>query len=424
MMVEEAVSRRQLPEGCEAHRSEVHTLCEAASTSQEAHERTQRLTREARREIVAARHRHEQAQMAADPQRRSDEKDSARESYLAGIADAGDEAARSEATAAWGRAVDRANRSATLAKRTLAKTAAELTKAQDEARASERGEHEARMRAETAEATCLAARVRLAACEEAALVAMAEATVAAATAATSPVTMEHVPAGAPTNPDAGPWATGSVARPPVDVQQGSTKRAAMRAVTYGQPLVIEGLIGGDRPLLELVAQRVADLTGLVSGQAVVQLQELVDAIISAASQDGFLIFDEHHRFWAHLSSAEAADVVSALGRLGFMLEPSEGWHAGRVPTALDLSMALAYAGLDARAIRGLPDKSELAELPRSIDVDAQAFLASRAPDLSLDHVVTSLGHRAETLGPLWNEWGQIRPILLSEQRELTAAVNA
>ena len=405
-MVEEAVSRPSAPEGCETQRTEVHSLCELASTAQEEHERAQRLTREARREIVTARHREEQAQMAADPQRRSDEKEIAREAYRAGMAGAADADARAEVTAAWARAVDRANRSSTLARRTLTKAVSDRAEAEQGIRALEREGHAASLRAETAEASCLAARVRLAACEEAALVAVAEATVAAAQAAPAP---GHVPVA----PDQ-----------PIGDRHAATEHAVIRAVTYGEPLVVEGIIAGDKALLEVTAKRVADLTGLIAGQAVVQLQELVGAIISAASAEGFLIFDERHRFWAHLSSAEAADVVGALGRLGFMLEPSEGWHAGRVPSTMDLSMALAYAGLDARSIRNLPAQAELADLPRSIDVDAQAFLASRAPDLGLDHLVTSLGHRAETLGPLWNEWGQVRPILLSEQRDVLAATNA
>ena len=79
-------------------------------------------------------------------------------------------------------------------------------------------------------------------------------------------------------------------------------------------------------------------------------------------------------------------------------------------------MALAYAGLDARNMRDLPGADALRELPRSIGVDARAFLAARAPDLTVDHMVQALGRRAAQLEPLWNEWGQVRPILLSERR--------
>jgi hypothetical protein len=69
-------------------------------------------------------------------------------------------------------------------------------------------------------------------------------------------------------------------------------------------------------------------------------------------------------------------------------------------------------------MRDLPGADALKELPRSISVDARGFLAARAPDLTVDHVVQALDRRAAQLEPLWNEWGQVRPILLSERRSL------
>ena len=81
-------------------------------------------------------------------------------------------------------------------------------------------------------------------------------------------------------------------------------------------------------------------------------------------------------------------------------------------------MALAYAGLDARNMRDLPTADELAALPGSIGVDARAFLAAEAPQLTVDNVVRALDRRAEPLEPLWNEWGQVRPILLSDRHAL------
>ncbi|MEA2025138.1 MAG: hypothetical protein U9O18_00460, partial [Chloroflexota bacterium] len=149
-----------------------------------------------------------------------------------------------------------------------------------------------------------------------------------------------------------------------------------------------------------------------------QLQELVDAIVSAAADDGFLVFDTRHPFWAHLSFEEARDVISALARLGFLFEPAVGWHAGRAPTPSDLSMALAYAGLDARNMRDLPDVEDLRLLPASIGVNARAFLAAQAPELAVDQLVLILGRRASQLDPLWNEWGQVRPVLLTDRHAL------
>jgi hypothetical protein len=111
-------------------------------------------------------------------------------------------------------------------------------------------------------------------------------------------------------------------------------------------------------------------------------------------------------------------VLAALARLGFRFEPAEGWHAGRAPTPNDLAMALAYAGLDARHVRGLPSAEELRALPASIGVDARSFLATFAPDLAMDQLVRWLEVRANKLGPLWDVWGLVRPALLSPRRSL------
>lgn len=368
------------PDGCETQRAEARALCAESQVAHAAHERAKEVARETRRDVVAARHRHENALLAADPQHRRDEKDRARQAYASELSLATTEAERREATATWARAVDRANRSGRLAQRTLAETRQALADVEERGRERDRAEHAARMAAERAEAACLEARVRLAACEERA---SAKAVVA--------------PHGAP--------------HPPVE-------HATMHGTTFGEPLVIEELLRGDRSVLETVAAQVAERTDLSPAQAMLHLQELIDAIGSAASELGMLVFDERHRFWSHLSVGEARDVIAALARLGFQFEPAEGWHAGRAPTPMDLSMALAYAGLDSRAMRDLPSQAELRELPRSIGVDSQAYLAAVAPDIDLDHVVRALEHRADSLGALWDEWGQIRPILLKELRKL------
>ena len=72
-------------------------------------------------------------------------------------------------------------------------------------------------------------------------------------------------------------------------------------------------------------------------------------------------------------------MVNALARLGFIFEPTEGWHAGRAPAPSDLSMALAYAGLDARNMRHLPSADYLPALPGSIGADVRGCLAAHAP---------------------------------------------
>ena len=92
----------------------------------------------------------------------------------------------------------------------------------------------------------------------------------------------------------------------------------------GAPLVIESIVTGDRVALELAATRIAEHMGRSPAEIQLQLQELLDAVLSAAAEDGFLVFDQAHPFWRSLTFAEARDVIEALARLGFVFEPTEG----------------------------------------------------------------------------------------------------
>ena len=371
-------------DGCAEARGKVEARCAEAHSAKDAYEEAAEHSRTLRRDLSAAQRRLEEAVAADDPQMRAAEKAAAHDTYQVARATARTEAESREAMAAWGKALDRVNRTAVLRRRERAKAKTAVTTLEGVLYLSERDEQAAKLRAEQAEAECLDARVLLATCEEA---------------ANQP---EPAPAADVFEPHA---ATGGHA-------------VAISDASAGAPLVIESIVTGDRVALELAAARISELTGRSPAEEQLQLQELLDAIFSAAAEDGYLLFDQEHRFWAGLTFEEARDVVDALARLGFIFEPREGWHAGRAPGPSDLSMALAYAGLDARNMRDLPDTAELAALPASMGVDARAYLAAHAPELNVENVVRALGRRAGALEHLWNEWGQVRPVLLSERRVL------
>ncbi len=370
---------------CAELRAVVNGRCREAHEARAAHEAAVVRLRELRRDLVAAEHRRTEAVAAADPRLRSAEKAAARDRYQLARRSSSDDDVLREATAAWARSVDQINRAGRLAQRAARAAQANLTALERAVVAAEAAERQARMGAEGAEAGCLDARVDLAACEEAGTV-----EVAADAAAASG------------DPDA---ATDAHAVRIGDAEQ-------------GPPLVMESMVSGDRRALELAASEVAAHTGSTPAEAQLQLQELVGAIVSAAAEAGFLTFDPAHPFWAYLEFEEAHDVIAALARLGFQFEPSEGWHAGRAPAPSDLSMALAYAGLDARSMRDVPSAEDLRLLPRSIGVDARAFLVAQAPGLTVEQLVGALGRRAEPLELLWNEWGQVRPVLLADRHDL------
>ena len=382
------------PEGtvadaCAELRRIAASRCDEARAAAQVHAAAAERTHMFRRDLVAAEHVVATAEAAADPRPRSDEKSRAREVYLAAREQAASEGELSDATATWAHAVDRINRAARLAARALAKARAEAAGLERAVHEAERVEQAARMRAEAAEAGCLDARVRLATCEERLM---------------APADPGHADM-APSTPGQPPAAAGS----PV---------GTIGQIPHGEPLVIESMVSGDRRALELAATAIAEHGQLSPAAIRVQLQELVDAIASVAGQEGFLLFDPGHPFWSNLTVDEARDVLAALARLGFRFEPAEGWHAGRAPTPSDLSLALAYAGLDARNVRGLPSAADLRTLPSSIGIDARAFLAAFAPDLAMDQLVRLLEVRAVKLGPLWDAWGLVRPILLSPRRSL------
>ncbi len=370
-------------DGCAEARAAVDARCAESHVATSAHETAVEHVRELKRDLVAAQHRRDEAETANDPQLRAAEKAAARDTYqLARTSAETDEELR-EATAAWARAVDHINRTAALRRRDAAKARAAVTTVEGALHAAERDEQTARLRADQAEAACIDARVRLASCEE---------TAQPSEATNATVFEPHA-------------ATGGHA-------------VAITDPGSGAPLVIESIVSGDRVALELAATRIAELVGRSPAEIQLHLQEFLDAVLSAAAEDGFLVFDQDHRFWGGLTFEEARDVIAALARLGFVFEPAEGWHAGRAPAPADLSMALAYAGLDARNMRGLPSAEELRALPASIGVDARAFLAARAPELTVDNIMRALGRRADALEPLWNEWGQVRPTLLSDRHTL------
>jgi hypothetical protein len=373
-------------DACAELRQAVGDGCEVAHRAAAEHAAATDRTRALKRDLVAAQHRLEAAVAADDGRSRAAEKAAARRAYLEAQERATTEAELSTATAEWARAVDRINRGARLAGRAVAKARTQASGIEATLHAAERDEQTARIRADVAESACLEARVRLAACEERMVSPPA-------------VIVEAAPPTAPL------------------VGQG----VILGELPPERPLVIEAMLGGDQTSLELAAGIIAEHAGRGLAEVSLQLSELIDAIVSAASADGYLVFDEEHPLWARLTREEAHDVVAALARLGFMFEPREGWAGGRAPSASDLAMALGYAGLDTRHRRDLPVDTDLRGLPGSITVDARAFLAALAPDLAVDQLVRVLGERAGALEPLWDVWGQVRPVLLSEVRAVGGA---
>jgi hypothetical protein len=353
---------------------------------------------DARRELTRSQRELDTARTTADHTTIAEAKARARSAYQREVASSGPDAA-SGAAAAWLRDISRVNRDARLARRSLAKAGEAVRQWTRIVAEMEQRADAARIRAEIAASECLAARQRLATCEGNAGV--PEPDPAVGESAAVPSAEAEPPAGN------GTAATRDDSRgKPLSVQaRGRRKRG---------PLVIEQLAMGDREAMGMVAAELATVTGHPPSHFLLLVQELVDAIRAVAAERRYLAFDDRNPFWAQFDLDERRTIMIALADLGFRFDPEEGWYGDRAPGTAELAIALAYAGHEPRSVRYQPSASELRDLPASISVSALACLSALAPGLSLSELSDLLGPRMDSLGPLWDDWARVRPVLLSE----------
>jgi hypothetical protein len=385
---------------CAGLRTAAEIRCTDSEKARAAHMSATNAARESRRRLGSARAALDGAERDAEPRRRAEAKQRLQDAYLGARAVATSDQQRRAALAGWAREVDGLNRETRRAQSLLAGLRGQVVAAEAEVTRAESAELAARVRAEAAAAACLEARVRLASCEEAA----AAGVPGARAGAPGPGAMLPERGDAPAGPQP-PSGNATSPRGPAPRPPGAPPRQA-------GPLVIEALLHRDRGVLAGTADALAEHTGRSVAESAMRLQELVEAIFLTATERGYVSVDPRHPLWARLSSDEARDVLRALGDLGFHVHPADGWRGGRVPVAAEVAMALAYAGIDGRGWRHPLGPGELRSLPDGVRLDADALLRSEAPDLALDRLVTLLGPHAEALGPLWEDWSQVRPILL------------
>jgi hypothetical protein len=178
-----------------------------------------------------------------------------------------------------------------------------------------------------------------------------------------------------------------------------------------EPAILQ-LLRGQRATL---ARLVDELAGGDQGDRrrwQLALAELVDAIVARSIEASTLVFPTDHPFWGEFTRTQSRDIASALGSLGYRFDGLGGWADERVPSQRDLSLAVGYAGVDPMRIRRWPTEEETIELYRDVAVAADEFLASVAGGLTLGELVGVLGHRADSLTDVWNNWDRVRSLLL------------
>ena len=329
---------------------------------------------QARASLIQAEAALQKIQSDLDPHLLAEAKARAQRTYRLATRSATAKEETRDAAAVWMREIDRLNTSRRHALATAQVVQSALSQAHGRLEAAAREADTERIRAEVAADTCRLARARLAACQEDAF---------------SPPTVDAPP-----------------------IARDEHASAHDQAPRY--PLLIELLVRGDRDALAAVARSVAEQTGRDATACLLLLQELVDAVGACAADDGFLDFDPDHPFWGRFDRSDLRSMVRALAGMGFHYQATEGWAGDRRPGSADLALALAYVGFEARGLRGLVSAAQIDSLFSGATVAADEFLGQCATGLELEQMLGFLGRRAEALDALWDDWGRVRPILMSE----------
>jgi hypothetical protein len=193
---------------------------------------------------------------------------------------------------------------------------------------------------------------------------------------------------------------------------GSTPFGGRAAGRAPHEPAITMLLRGNRLVLQQVAARVADESGLDAGRAQLLIIELCEQIAAAALDNTVINFPADHEFWGQFEAEEARTVAATLSQLGYRFDGRGGWLDERVPPPRQLAYALAHAGLDNRVRRPLTQE-QLNVLWQGAQLEPVQHVVRRAPDFSLDQIQGLLGRRAATLDELWDNWGPVRRALLS-----------
>jgi hypothetical protein len=330
------------------------------------------------RETAAA-----EAAAAADPRAVRQAKDEAQARFREGRAAATTNEEVEAAASTWLHEINDINGRAAQAATTLAKAHESAPEFAVRLERTAVAADAARIAAEAAESTCLAARQAVAYCEEEA----------------ARGTLGIVPAMPP---------PGGNEEPPSD---SDTLAAAIRS--GAAPRIVRLLRGERAAMQELVAALAADSID-DRRQWQVALSDLVDAILADSISASALEFPLDHPFWGPFTPQQGRDITAALSSLGYRFDGIGGWVDDHVPSQRDLSLALGYAGIDPMRMRHWPSEEEMQTLFSEVQVAAAEHLAGAAGDLTLGELVGMLGRRADGLTEVWNAWGRIRPLMLEE----------
>ena len=249
----------------------------------------------------------------------------------------------------------------------------------------------ARISGETAEEACVAAREAVAACQE-------EAARAEAGRGAAEPTAEEAPLGAATAF--------------MDDEPGDALATPMGS-RAGEDAAIIRLLRGDREVMSRTVARLAGDDEAERRRWQAGIGALLEALVARTIEASAFDYPSDHPFWSMFNRSQCRDISGALSSLGYRHDGFGEWADERIPTQRDLSLAVGYAGLDPMRIRAWPSDEEMRDLLHSVTVAADEYVWEAAGSLTLGELISMLGRRADGLTELWNEWGTIRPVLLS-----------
>lgn len=180
-----------------------------------------------------------------------------------------------------------------------------------------------------------------------------------------------------------------------------------------EPQVVTRLMRRDGRTLNGLVERLAGTDPAARRRWGLLLSNFVDSVAAAAIEDACLEFPQGNPFWGQFTVAQSREIVRGLAALGFHFDGFSAFVDDRVPSHRDLAMAVGSADLLPARVRYWPTPDDAAQLFSGVSAAGDAFIASRAPALTLGELVRLLGRRAELLAELWNEWAQLRSLLLS-----------
>ena len=342
--------------------------------------------------------RSERAAATADPRSVRAAKEAAQESFRAARGKAGSHMDVESAARDWLTEINRINM---LTRDSLQQAERDRAAATELAHALERLGVEAdaaRITAEAATEACVAAREAVAACEE-----------GVAMGAPGPV---PAPAAARAAAPAAAPAAGLGLGGAVDEIDEDVGTMASRA---GQDAAIIRLLRGDHEVLQRTVASLAGDDPVEQRRWQMALTGLLEALIARSIEASAFDFPTDHPFWGPFSRSQNREIAGALASLGYRHDGFGGWVDERVPTQRDLSLAVGYAGLDPMRVRHWPPEPEMRELMSEVTVTADEYVWDAAGTLTLGDLITLLGRRADALTDLWNDWGAVRPLLLSAE---------